>query len=357
MRIDDVRARFSAAGLDAALISDRTNIRFLCGYSGSNGLLFINSEKAIFFTDFRYKTQAPLEVKGAEIIIPENGSLNEALAATPEFKAARKIGFERSMSFAAIDQLKGLLPESAELSPMEDFLCDMRAVKSPEEVDKIRKAIAVAEEAWRRTLPMMRPGVVERDFAAELEYNMRKAGADKNSFDTIVVSGARSALVHGIAADKKLEPGDFVTVDFGAFVDGWASDITRTMILGEPSAKQREIYELVYTAQTAAIEAARPGLVGLNLDAVAREIIKAAGYGEFFGHGLGHGLGLLVHDSPRVGSLSENILPEFSVVTIEPGVYIPDFGGVRIEDDVLLVGYSCEVLTSLPKRIDEVIVA
>ncbi len=357
MRIDNVRSRIISAGLDSALISDRTNVRFLCGYSGSNGLLFISAERAFFFTDFRYKTQAPLEVKGAEIIVSDNGSLFEALTAVPEVQSARKIGFERSMSFAAIDRLKGLLPESAELSPMEDFLNDMRAVKDPGEVDKIRKAIAVAEEGWRGTLHMMRPGVVERDFAAELEYNMRKAGADKNSFDTIVVSGKRSALVHGIAADKKLEAGDFVTVDFGAFVDGWASDITRTMILGEPSAKQREIYELVYSAQAAAIGAARPGLIGLNLDAVARDIIKEAGYGDFFGHGLGHGLGLLVHDSPRVGSLSENILPEFSVVTIEPGVYIPDFGGVRIEDDVLLIGDSCEVLTSLPKRIDEVIVS
>lgn len=356
MRINNVRSRIISAGLDAALISDRTNVRFLCGYSGSNGLLFISAEKAFFFTDFRYKTQAPLEVKGAEIIVSDNGSLYEALAAVPEVQSARKIGFEKSMSYSAIEFLKGLISESAELLPMEDFLGDMRAVKCPDEVEKIRKSIAVAEEAWRRTLPMMRPGVVERDFAAELEYNMRKAGADKNSFDTIVVSGARSALVHGVAADKKIEAGDFVTVDFGAFVEGWASDITRTMIMGEPSAKQREIYELVYSAQAAAIEAARPGLVGLDLDAVARNIITEAGYGEFFGHGLGHGLGLLVHDSPRVGSLSENILPEFSVVTIEPGVYIPDFGGVRIEDDVLLVGAGCEVLSSLPKRIDEVVV-
>ncbi|MCK5833022.1 aminopeptidase P family protein [bacterium] len=357
MRIDKVRKMIKTKHLDAALITDRTNIRFLCGYSGSNGLLLITPNKTIFFTDFRYKTQAPQEVKGAEIIFPKMGiSLYEELAERPEIKTLSNIGFEKSLPYFALEILKNILPAKIEWRPMEDFLSKMRAVKNPQEIDKIREAVRAAETGLKATLPHLKPGIVERDFAAELEYNMRKAGAEKNSFDTIVVSGLRSAIVHGIAADKVIEAGDFVTIDYGAFVDGWASDITRTFIMGEPTAKQREIYELVYSAQASAIKAARAGISGMKLDKIARDIIDSAGYAEFFGHGLGHGLGLLVHDSPRVSSRAENILPVNSIITIEPGIYIPEFGGVRIEDDVLILEDGCEVLTSLPKRIEEIII-
>ncbi|MCD6502539.1 aminopeptidase P family protein [bacterium] len=356
MRIDKVRQELAKSGLDAALFFGGTNVRFLCGYSGSNGLLYIDRENAIFFTDFRYKTQAPLEVKGAEIVVPERDSLAEALSKRPELKAISSIGFEKSIAWGTLDNLKRLFKRGLRWEAMDDFVGTMRAVKTPEEIERIKAAIRAAEDGMKAALPLLRPGIVERDFAAELEYRMRKAGADKNSFDTIVVSGKRSAVVHGIAGDKIIEAGDFVTVDFGAFVDGYASDMTRTFIMGEPSEKQREIYELVFRAQKAGFEAARPGLRGKQLDAVARKVIEDAGYGEFFGHGLGHGLGLLVHDSPTVGSKSENILPENAVITIEPGVYIPDFGGVRIEDDIRLTANGNEILTSLPRAIEDIII-
>ncbi|HHS49797.1 MAG TPA: aminopeptidase P family protein [candidate division Zixibacteria bacterium] len=356
MRIDKIRAKIIEAGLDSALITNLVNVRFLCGFSGSNGLLLIYREGALFITDFRYKTQSAEEVKGAEIAVSEGVSIFETLAERPELKAIGKIGFEKSLTLSAIEDLKSLLPDNLEWEPMEDFFNELRAVKNSDEVAKIRKAIFVAEEAMRKALAHLQPGISERDFAAELEYNMRKLGADRQAFDTIVVSGKRSALVHGIASDKTIEAGDFVTIDYGAKVDGFHSDITRTYIMGEPSDKQRQIYETVFRAQASAIESARPGMMGKELDAVARDIIEEAGFGEFFGHGLGHGLGLLVHDVPRAGSKSENILPEGAVITIEPGIYIPDFGGVRIEDDVLLTADGCEVLTSLPKAIDEVII-
>ncbi len=356
MRIDKVRQRLNRDGIDAAIFYNTINVRFLCGYSGSNGLLYIDREKAIFFTDFRYKTQAPIEVKNAEIVVPENGKLIEALSKRPEIKAISTIGFEKSMAWGTLDELKKIFPDSFAWKPLDDFVDTMRATKTDDEIAKIEEAIRAAEDGMKAALPILKPGLVERDFAAELEYRMRKAGADKNSFDTIVVSGKRSALVHGIAGNKMIEAGDFVTVDFGAFVDGYASDITRTFIMGEPNKKQRDLYELVFRAQSTAIEAARPGITGKDLDAVARKVIADAGYGEYFGHGLGHGIGLIVHDMPRVGSRSENILPENSVITIEPGVYIPDFGGVRIEDDFLLIENGCKMLTGLPKKIEDIII-
>ena len=356
MRIEEARGKLDELGLDGIIFTNLINIRYLCGYTGSNGILLVTGKHAVFFTDFRYKSQAPAEVKGAEVVVPDNSELLSAMAERRELDRMETVGFEENISYSHLQKMKAKLPEGLTWEPVEDFMGELRASKEEWEIEKIQVAIACAERALLESLPELRPGIVEREFAAELEYRMRKGGAEKPAFDTIVVSGPRSALVHGIAGDRKIQSGDFVTIDYGARVDGYSSDITRTFIMGEPSKKQREIYELVYNAQAAAIEAARPGIPQKELDAVARDMISEAGYGDYFGHGLGHGLGLLVHDTPRVSRKSDQPLPEKAVITIEPGVYLPDFGGVRIEDDILLEEGGCRVLTSLPRKLDDIII-
>jgi len=356
MRIQKIREKLGDQKVDAILFTDPISIRYLCGYSGSNGLLFVSENRALFLTDFRYKTQAPREVEGAEVIVPDDGQLIDTLARRDEIQSIESIGFENSISFCRLEETKKKFSDRLEWKPIENIVTELRSSKTPDEIEKIRVAIDVAQKGLLAALPMLKPGIVEREFAAELEYRMRREGADKNAFDTIVVSGPRGALVHGVAGDRTIETGDFVTIDFGAKVNGYHSDITRTFIMGEPTDKQREIYELVYRAQAAAIDAAKANMTGKELDAVAREVIEKAGYGEYFGHGLGHGLGLEVHDPPAVGTRSENTLLENAVITIEPGVYIPDYGGVRIEDDFLLKKDGCEALTNLPKKIEDIII-
>lgn len=355
-RIEKVREKLDELELDAMFFTNLPNIRYLCGYSGSNGLLFVSKEASLFFTDFRYKTQIESEVKGAKGIVPPNGQLLKALSERPEMQNIEKIGFEKSIVYEKLESAKKELGDKPQWIPVDNFVAKMRWSKTSGEVAKIRVAIEVAEKALRDSLNNLRPGISEMEFAAELEYNMRKGGAEKPAFDTIVVSGERSALIHGIASKKVIEPGDFVTIDYGAHVNGYNSDITRTFIMGQPTEKQREIYELVYEAQKSTVKAVKPGLQGKEIDAVARKIIEDAGYGEYFGHGLGHGLGMEVHDNQGVGARSENIIPAGSVITVEPGVYVPGIGGVRIEDDVLVTAEGPEVLTSLPKDIENAII-
>jgi Xaa-Pro aminopeptidase len=355
-RITTVRNKIEELGLDAILFTNLINIRYLCGYSGSNGLLFVSKKASLFLTDFRYKTQIETEVKAAEGIVPEDGLLLDALVARPEATGIYKLGFESSIAFDRLESMKRCFPETVQWTPVENFVAQMRCIKTSEEVEKVKKAIVVAETGLRESLDYLRPGITEMEFAAELEYRMRKHGAEKPAFDTIVVSGERSALIHGIASPKVIAHGDLVTIDYGAKVDGYHSDITRTFIMGEPSPKQREIYELVYLAQTSTVKGVRAGLPGKEIDGIARKIIEDAGYGEYFGHGLGHGLGMEVHDNLGVGSKSENIIPKGAIITVEPGVYIPGIGGVRIEDDVLVEESGASVLTTLPKDIDNAII-
>jgi len=355
-RISAVRKKLDEMKLDAMLFTNLVNIRYLCGYTGSNGMLLVTKEDSLFLTDFRYKTQIETEVKGAERIVPEDGRLLVALAGRPEIETVGELGFENSIKYNELQITQKLLPTQINWVPVENFVAQMRWVKTSDEVGRIRKAIEVAEHALTDSLDYLRPGISEMEFAAEVEYRMRKGGAEKPAFDTIVVSGRRSALIHGIASPKVIEHGDFVTIDYGAKVHGYNSDITRTFIMGEPTPKQREIYELVYEAQTSTIKGIRPEMAGSEIDGIARKIIDDGGYGEYFGHGLGHGLGLEVHDNQGVGSRSENIIPKGSVITVEPGIYVPGIGGVRIEDDVLVEESGASVLTTLPKDIENAII-
>jgi Xaa-Pro aminopeptidase len=250
------------------------------------------------------------------------------------------------------ETLKDLLP-NAVFKSTEKLIESLSIAKEPDEIKKIKKAIKISEKAYIDTLPLLKPGVAEKDIALELNYRMRSLGADAAAFDLIVASGQRSSMPHGVASIKKLKKGDFVTLDFGCFFQGYASDITRTVVIGKASEKQNKIYNLVLKAQLAACRAVKSGLACSRLDGVARDIIMKAGYGDYFGHGLGHGIGLIVHDGPQVNSRSVETLRTNMVVTIEPGIYIPSWGGVRIEDDVLVTHAGGQVLSKLPKELLE----
>lgn len=231
----------------------------------------------------------------------------------------------------------------------------LRMTKDDSEVDLIKKAVEIADHAFSKILLFIKPGMSEQDVALELEYYMRKLGAEKPAFDTIMASGKRGALPHGRASQKIIEIGDFVTMDFGAVYQGYHSDITRTVCIGKASEKQREIYETVLAAQLAGVQAVTPGKFGKEIDAVSRKIITNAGFGNFFGHGLGHGLGLNIHEDPRLSPTDiHNVLMENMVVTVEPGIYLPDWGGVRIEDTVLVSANGCQILTASSKELIEI---
>lgn len=352
-RIKRLREKLDQENLDLLLVTSLTNIRYLCGYTGSNGLLLISRNKALFLTDFRYKEQVKKEVKGAEIKIAQR-ELFATLTEIDLLKHRRiKAGFEEKyLSFQLYQRLKTLLPQVLWVAT-ENLVESLLVIKDEEEIERIKKAAEISAKAFDEVLPFFRPGTREEDIAAELEYRIKKNGGEGSAFEPIVASGLRSAMPHARASSKRLKDGEFVTLDFGALYEGYVCDITRTLVLGKATAKQEKIYYLVLKAQSKAIDNARPGIKGFELDRVGRDIIKKAGYQEYFGHGLGHGIGLLVHDSPGVGTKSQEVLKPGMVITIEPGVYIPGWGGVRIEDDVLITRNGCKILTHIDRELLE----
>ena len=352
-RIKRLREKLNQENLDLLLVTSLTNIRYLCGYTGSNGILLISKDKAVFLTDFRYKEQVKKEVQSAEIKIPPK----ELFSFLPEIDLLKgkriKAGFEeRYLTFQLYQRLKTLLPQVLWV-PTENLVESLLVTKDEEEIKKIKKAADISAKAYQEILPFFRPGTKESDIAAELEYRIKRNGGTGSAFEPIVASGLRSAMPHARASSKILKKGEFVTLDFGASYDGYVCDITRTVVLGNATPRQKKIYNLVLKAQTKAIEEARSGMKGFELDKVSRDIIKRAGYQEYFGHGLGHGIGLLVHDSPGINTKSQEILKPGMVITIEPGVYLPGWGGVRIEDDVLITRNGCKVLTHIDRELLE----
>ena len=339
--------------LDVFIINKLPNVRYLSGYSGSNGLLVLAPPRAYFLTDFRYTVQARKEVKNCQIIIAER-DLTSELVKLPCFQKKTRVGFETNhVTVKLLEKMKELLPK-ASFVPVEDIVESIAMIKDNSEINKLRKATKIAETAYEQVLKLVRPGVKERDLALELQYKMIKMGADGPSFDFIVASGQRSSMPHGKASDRKIKKGDFITFDFGCFYQGYPSDITRTVVLGKATAKQKKVYGIVLKAQTSAVAAARPGMAARELDKVARDIIIREGYGDNFGHGLGHGLGLdEIHSLPTVSPRSQDILKPGNAVTIEPGIYIPNWGGVRIEDDVVITGKGHKVLNKSSKELIE----
>ncbi len=342
-RIIQMRQAIWEQNLPNFLVSRLSNIRFLCGFTGSAGMLLFTPKKVRFFTDFRYQNQAQEEVKNVEIIIYQDEFISEIRRRSLQMKG--KIGYEAHyLDVATYHHLVDRFPQ-LDWIPTHKFVEQIASVKTPDEILKIKKAIAITDEVFSEILPLLKPGVRENEISAEISYRHRRKGAEGDAFPPIVASGVRSALPHGIAGEKIIQNGDIVTIDMGCIYQGFTSDLTRTVAVGEINPKLKTIYNVVLEAQSAAIAAARAGMAAKSLDGVAREIIQKAGYGEFFGHGLGHGLGIEVHSEPRVSFNSDDILKANQVITIEPGIYIPELGGVRIEDDLWLKDGEAEVLT------------
>lgn len=348
-RIARLRSVMAQQQLDAMLVSKAENRRYLTGFTGSAGFALVTAVEALLLVDFRYVEQAAAEAPGFEAIKADRQFIDTLVEAVSARGLAR-IGIEADhltvKQHAEYAQRLG----PASLVPI-DGLDRLRWVKDDGEIARITKAVEIADAAFTHIRAFLRPGAVEREIAVELEFYMRRRGADGEAFPTIVASGPRSALPHGRASDRALRAGDFVTLDFGALLDGYVSDCTRTVVLGEASGKQREIYGIVRAAQQAALAGIRPGLTGREADALARAVIAEAGFGDAFGHGLGHGVGLAVHEGPSLSPREEAVLAPGHTVTVEPGIYLAGWGGVRIENLVVITEDGCRSLTRLPTEL------
>jgi Xaa-Pro aminopeptidase len=353
-RLAALRDALGRADLDALLVTALPNIRYLTGFSGSSALLLVTALDCVVLTDFRYATQVEDEVGALASTRIEPSSLWAGLwTVLGSTTGVERVGFESShllhRDFARLLEQGGRW----QWRPVTDLVEGLRSVKDDGEVALIATAVGMAERAFRQTLTQMRPGLTETAVAGLLERELRAQGSEAFPFSTIVASGPRSALPHARAADRVLEQGDFVLLDFGAVANGYCSDLTRTVVLGRASEEQREVYDIVREANARASGAVRAGMRGMAADAIAREYIDGRGYGEAFGHSLGHGIGLEVHEAPRLARSIETPLLAGMVVTIEPGIYRPGWGGVRIEDDVLITESGARVLTSLPRELLE----
>jgi Xaa-Pro aminopeptidase len=333
-RVKNVQNKLVEKDLDALLVTNMYNVRYLANFTGTTGLVVITQEKAYFVTDFRYTEQAAEQAQGFEIL-KNTGSIYKEVAKIVEEDNIETLGFEEeNITFATYKTINEMI--QCELIPVAGIVEKLRQVKSEDEIATIQKAVDIAEKAYDYILGFVKPGVTEIEVANEVDFYMRKLGAVGVSFDTIVASGVRSAMPHGVATDKVIEEGDMVTIDFGCYYEGYASDMTRTFAVGDPGEKLKEIYAIVQEANRRVTEAATAGMTGAELDAVARDYISENGYGEEFGHTTGHGLGLEVHEGPSVSYRNENELVENNVITNEPGIYIAGLGGVRIEDDLVI---------------------
>jgi Xaa-Pro aminopeptidase len=347
-RIATVRGLLSEHAADAALISFLPDIRWAVGFTGSNALLVVTAEAAHFLTDGRYTAQAESEVQGAEVHVPD-ADLVEYLAASDIFAGIDTVLCQADhLTVAQFDRLREQVADVA-FHPTAGLLERAVASKGDHEIDAIRRALAVTEAVFESLLPQIGPGVSEQDLAAEIVYQHLKLGASAMSFEPIVASGIRGALPHARPTTKTLRPGELVVIDMGGIVDGYASDMTRTVAIGEPDEAARRAYNVVLDAQLRATAAVRAGASGKALDRVARDVIDDAGLGDYFSHSLGHGVGLQVHEWPRLSYRADDTLPENAVVTVEPGVYLPERFGIRIEDMVVARADGPEVLTQTPK--------
>ena len=352
-RIDAVRKHFKNQNLDGLIVTDMNQIRYLTGFSGSAGLLILSGKQSHFLTDFRYTDQARKQVKGAKVRVVKSG-LVSSLKDFPALNVTnRRYGFSsETTTVSLLKQLERALPDCL-LVAANGVFTELSWVKDKSELASIVKAVDIADIAYERILNLVAPGIRERELAAELEYQMIMLGSEKAAFETIVASGFRSAMPHGAASEKKLKKGDFVTFDFGATIGGYVSDMTRTVVVGKATSRQKKVYQTVLKAQLAGIRKIKAGVSGKAVDSVCRRIITRAGYGKKFGHGTGHGISIEVHSGPRLSPLSEDKLKVNNVVTVEPGIYISGWGGVRIEDDVVVTRTGCRVLNQAPKKLLE----
>lgn len=355
-RLSRLRAALAASQLDALLVSALPNVRYLTGFSGSNGLVVVTADEAVLLTDFRYASQVKSEVSPAVRVVIESNSLWTRL--WTELRGARDVrvvAFE-SAHVTHQDSVRfvgdGSEGSAWKWRPSVNLVEILREAKDAGEIAHIRTAVEIAEHALARTLPQVRVGMTELAVAGILEHEMRTAGSEGFAFETIVAAGARSALPHARASAHAIAAGDLLLFDFGAISGGYCSDITRTCVVGRaPDARQEEVHTVVREANGSASAGVRAGMRGRDADALARQYIERRGYGEAFGHSLGHGIGLEIHEAPRLAKSAESPLPPGAVVTIEPGIYLEGWGGVRIEDDVVLTAEGPEVLTRFDRTL------
>jgi Xaa-Pro aminopeptidase len=349
-----LREQLAASRLDALLVSHLPNIRYLCGFTGSAGFLLIEETRSSFFTDVRYETQAHEEVKGAKVVIARKAlvtALGEAIASRNKKSRRQTIGIEAEhLSVAERKRVSDALPSGLRLRNTVSLVERERMVKDHDELELIHTAVRLGATLFDRALAILKPGVRETEVAAEMEFAARQSGAEAMSFPTIIASGARSALPHGRASEQAIAPGGFVVCDFGVILRGYCSDQTRTVWVGEASKKARHAYDSVLEAQEAAISAVRPNVTAAQVDAAGRKVLGKAGLGRYFTHSTGHGVGLEIHEMPRVAAGQKELLKPGMVITIEPGVYFPGQWGVRIEDMVAVTDTGCEVLTPTSKQ-------
>lgn len=351
MRLTEILNRLQ---LDAILITNPYNMRYVSQFRGGEGILLITAKSRILITDSRYTEAAKQE---SDFRIEECNHLRKTtdiLQDMLEQENLRMIGYEdMSMLCSVFRQYQEALPMVQEWIPIGAAVTELRQIKTPEEIGYLRQAEAIGDAAFTKILDIMKPGMTELEIQAELEYQMMKCGASGTSFDTIVASGIHSSMPHAIPSDKRIEKGDFVTMDFGCRYHGYCSDMTRTVVVGRASDKQKEIYQLVWRANHTVETLLHAGMVCREVDRIARDIIADGGYGECFGHGLGHSVGLEIHESPACNMRDDTVLKPNMIMTVEPGIYLPGFGGVRIEDMVVITENGHENLAHSDKKLIE----
>ncbi|HAP2857862.1 TPA: aminopeptidase P family protein [Enterococcus faecalis] len=348
-RVEKLRELMKENNLQGFLVTSPYNLRYLTNFTGTTGLAMITLDKAFFVTDFRYTEQAAEQATGFTIV-KNTGHIFDEVADLAGRLQLDNLAFEETqVSFADYSLLEEILP--CELVPVMGLIEELREVKDEEEVAIIEKACAIADQGFAFVLEMIKPGMTEIEVANQLDFFMRSKGASGVSFETIVASGLRSAMPHGVASHKVIEKGDLITLDFGCYYEGYVSDMTRTFAIGSIQPKLKEIYDIVLEAQLKVLAEAKPGLTGIQLDAIARDHIASYGYGDAFGHSTGHGIGLEIHEGPNVSFRADKQFVPGNVITDEPGIYLPGIGGVRIEDDLLITAEGNRVLTHAPKEL------
>lgn len=348
-RLVQIRESMKKQNIDGLLVMSDKNRRYITGFTGTSGAVVITDTTAKLITDFRYVDQANDQVSEFEVV-EHKGPMSDEVAAQFSEAGSKKIGFEKDHITYGIyetfyEKVKG------ELVPVSGIVEALRLIKTDEELSVLKKAAEIADDAFAHILNFIKPGVKEIDVSNELEFYMRKQGATSSSFDIIVASGYRSALPHGVASEKEIESGELVTLDFGALYKGYCSDITRTVAVGEINEKQKEIYSVVLEAQKKGMNGLKAGLTGKEADALTRDVIDDKGYGSYFGHSTGHGIGLDVHEGPALSHRSDVELEPGMVVTVEPGIYVKGVGGCRIEDDTVITEKGNEPLNFAPKEL------
>lgn len=344
-----IKQKMAQQNLSAFLVLGHENIRYLTGFSGNAAYALITDSAHVLITDYRYFERAQNECQGFEVISRDrdNESLGQCIARFLTVNS--QLGFDAAFINVALWQQVAADLHAHTLIPIQGLVESLRLIKNDWEVTQIKAAAAIADQALAQTLPFFKEGVTERDLALELEFRMQRLGSEGMSFATILMFAERTSLPHGSPSSRALKIGDAITLDFGAVINGYRSDMTRSYVLGEASTKQRILYNTVFNAQQAAIDLLKPGVHCIELQHAAQQVLDDSGYGAFSGKGLGHGLGLFLHEQPFINSHCGHVLEPGNVITIEPGIYIPDFGGVRLEEDILITAEGFEVLTHAPK--------